>query len=155
MDTRDLFASRGGFGSGRNTTKQLLRASFDGREVVLKGYLRSRQEFEREVAALKQLHHPNIITATGVSKFQFDEAVVFYLELEYCRGGCISEWRETMQPARRTMVRMLRDVLRALSHVHAIRVGPDFATHSDVKDSNILVRLFLQWDFTLLTWACC
>ena len=140
MDVRDLLGHREGAGG---SAKHLLRALFDERIVVLKGYtnVNSIRQFEREIAALKLLQHENIIVATGVTKIHTAEAIIYYLELEYCSGGSMLSWIAETNPPRAAIIRMLRGVLRALSHVHSVRVGQIVATHSDVKPSNILVRV--------------
>ena len=154
-DVCDLIGQRQG-----NNGKQLLRAKIDGRPVVLKGCtnIGSLRQFEREIAALKSLDHPNIIVATGVTKTHTTEAVIFYLELEYCSCGSMSEWMTQTKPSRETVVRMLRGVLRALVHVHSLRVGPVAATHSDVKPTNILVSVWhigVFLSFTTHPYALC
>ena len=67
---------------------------------------------------------------------------IFYLELEYCAGGSLDQWIATSKPPRWLVVKVLRDALRGLRHVHSVRVGPDVVVvHRDVKPANILVDL--------------
>ena len=148
QDVRSLFDHSGAAEEGgvpragfQGSSKHILLASIDDRQVVLKGYtaVSNKSQFEREIRALQALQHSNIITATGVTRNYSAESLIFYLELEYCDGGNITTWVEEAKPERSTIVRMLRGALRGLSHVHSIRAGPTAATHSDVKDGNILV----------------
>ena len=65
---------------------------------------------------------------------------IFYLELEHCTGGSLDQWIEASKPPRWRVVKLLRDALRGLRHVHSVRVGPDSVVlHRDAKPSNILV----------------
>lgn len=51
----------------------------------------------------------------------------------------MKKWIENFKPSLSSMIQMFRDVLKALRHVHSIRVGSVVATHCDVKLTNILI----------------
>ena len=72
--------------------------------------------------------------------YQTHIGTVFYLELEYCAGGSLDQWIATSKPPRWLVVKVLRDALRGLRHVHSVHVGPNAVVlHRDVKPANILV----------------
>ncbi|MBI4861653.1 MAG: protein kinase, partial [Candidatus Riflebacteria bacterium] len=103
-------------------------------KVLFKDFARDEmvlRRFQREIAVLKALDHPNIV------KF-IDSGVdqgINYLVLEYVRGKALSEVIKTRKridvPSALTLI---KDVARALAHAHACSV-----VHRDVKPANIMV----------------
>jgi len=91
--------------------------------------------YTREMGALKQLQHNNIVTMQAVCQRHTDDAV--FLELEYCDGGSLRQWIAANQdpsPSIFVLKKVFRDVLRALLHVHSVPI-----VHLDVKPENILI----------------
>lgn len=91
-----------------------------------------RQRFEREVQALANLSHPNIIEV-------FDYGVAadgtFYYVMEYVRGLTLHELVErfgALPPAR--AIHLLRQIAAALGAAHAAGL-----IHRDIKPANVLV----------------
>ena len=89
-------SSRIGSGSSRHV---LLRASYDGKEVVLKGFIMGEQQqrtgLERELAILSRLRNDSIICPTAVVE-DFDtfetsyiQKVAVFIEYPYYKGESI------------------------------------------------------------------
>jgi serine/threonine-protein kinase len=89
------------------------------------------KRFQREVAILRGLDHPNIVKLVDAGV----DGDVHYMSLEYVRGKSLSE---ILQARRKLPVdaalKLVKDVARALSHAHASSI-----VHRDVKPANIMV----------------
>jgi serine/threonine protein kinase len=86
--------------------------------------------FENEVRALLTLMHPNVIRMYDY----FYVGSQFYLILEYCSGGCLSD--EITEGDGVRLCRFLRiaaDLSRALEYCHSMNIA-----HHDIKPGNIL-----------------
>ena len=89
--------------------------------------------FEREVAALARLNHPNIVSAYNAE--QIDG--YFSLVSEFLNGGNLEDWLSNRDalPSVKTSVAIALQVCRALEHAHDLGV-----VHCDIKPSNILIE---------------
>lgn len=105
-------------------------------KVLLDGPLasaRKRHRFAREVELISRLNNANIVTL-------FDSGVTgsphyfAYFAMEYVEGVPIDGYMIVERPPVSDMVRMLRDVCRAVSYAHQRGI-----IHRDLKPSNILV----------------
>eukprot|EP00004_Rigifila_ramosa_P011393 TRINITY_DN2432_c0_g1_i10.p1 TRINITY_DN2432_c0_g1~~TRINITY_DN2432_c0_g1_i10.p1 ORF type:complete len:971 (+),score=224.51 TRINITY_DN2432_c0_g1_i10:447-3359(+) len=111
----------------------------EGRECVVKTYRLdgdAERSFYRESCALRQLQHPCVV-AVQAAFVGVDAEGRRYgcLEEEFCAGGDLVEWLRSGERALGDRLRVLRDVARALEHVH--RSG---LVHCDVKPGNVYVR---------------
>ncbi len=92
----------------------------------------TRQGFEQEVAALRKIRHPNVVSiyADGVTANGAP-----YLVMEFIEGLSLREILEEgpMQPAR--AARMLDQLAKALDAIHARGIF-----HRDMKPENVIVR---------------
>jgi len=132
--TLQTLMGRGGMGS-----VWLARRSdgrFEGRAAIKFLNLssmcpRGMQLFHREGSLLARLAHPNIARL-------FDAGVADngqpYLVLEHVEGAPLDEWCSARATGANGCVRVLIDVLAAVSHAHDQQI-----LHRDLKPSNILV----------------
>lgn len=86
-------------------------------------------DWKREVEALSQLQHPNIIRCMGV----ICATPSFGLILEYCEGGDLSTRLRQPTPAG-FLFRVGRDVVAGMEHLHCRGV-----LHRDLKGANLLI----------------
>jgi hypothetical protein len=93
---------------------------------------KSRQEFQREIAATQALRHPNVVTFLDSGS----QGSIFYFLIEYCDGGSLDQWLKTLkrpltlQEAKPVMLQ----ALEGLAYVHE-----QGFVHRDVKPHNILL----------------
>ncbi|NDJ61473.1 MAG: protein kinase [Chloroflexi bacterium] len=89
------------------------------------------QRFEREAEALRQLHHPNIVSiyATG------EQDEVHYIVMEFVSGGSLAQLlqREAQLPIERVLMIAL-DLADALTRAHRLKI-----IHRDLKPANVLL----------------
>ena len=111
------------------------RARRDGRLFALK-LLRMTSRDDREMDALRRVHHPNVVEFQGCG-FWPDEAPRFQvLALEYVRGRPLEVWADEENPSALELVhQFLLPFTLTLAQVHDSGV-----VHRDVKESNILIR---------------
>ncbi len=108
----------------RPTAVKLLRPELGGREV--------HDLFRREVQLTATLKHPNTITIYDYGRTPDG---LFYYAMELLEGASLQDVVEATgpQPVPR-VVRILRDVARALDEAHSVGL-----IHRDVKPSNIML----------------
>lgn len=83
-----------------------------------------------EAEAAAQLRHPNVVTLYDAGSWDGGT----YLVYELLRGRTLAEALDAGPLARAEAVRVLRDLARALAHLHAAGV-----VHRDVKAANVFV----------------
>jgi tRNA A-37 threonylcarbamoyl transferase component Bud32/ligand-binding sensor domain-containing protein len=126
--------ARGGFanvfdGQDRGQNQRCAIKVFRG-EVKEKAWIQ--RSFEQEIAALKKVRHPNVVTiyAHGIAP-----SGAPYLVMEFVEGRSLREILEAGPlPPQRT-ARLLRQLASALDAIHALEI-----CHRDVKPENVIVR---------------
>jgi tRNA A-37 threonylcarbamoyl transferase component Bud32 len=119
---------------------------------VMEGYDRSRQErcalkifrtevkdkawiqrsFDQEVAALKKVRHPNVVSINAYGRTPSGAP---YLVMEFVEGRSLRETFEDGALGPRRAARLLRQLAGALAAIHAQAI-----CHRDLKPENIIVR---------------
>jgi len=89
-------------------------------------------EFDAEVAVLKKLSHPCIITCFGTWK---DVNNVSYMVLEYCGGGTLGDYYLKPEFNNKEYIRVVSEMLGACSYLHGQKIA-----HRDLKPDNILLE---------------
>ncbi|CAE7228241.1 ATG1B [Symbiodinium natans] len=109
----------------------------DGRDEFVAVKVISRQtvtetaQLRQEVEVLRKISHPNIVRFRDLKK----SAAHFYLVLEYCAGGDLSQFlREKGRVEEETARRFLTQIAEGLSVLHQVNV-----LHRDLKPQNILL----------------
>jgi len=125
---------------GRGTFGVSFRVSQSGRTWAVK-IIKSlpMQEFrwQRELAALQAIDHPNVVRYLGAGGFDLDGATYYYLEMEFVAGGNLkSRLRDGLRPSEPDELQALaRGLLRGVSSMHGALV-----THRDIKPANVCMR---------------
>jgi serine/threonine protein kinase len=120
--------------TGKKVAIKIMRKSFlKRRKVGMKG--NALLDVMREIAIMKKMHHPNVVTLFEVINDEQNDKL--YLVLEYCEGGSLAHGESTATmdalPERRVW-EIARDVLCGLDYLHSQRV-----MHRDLKPENLLV----------------
>ena len=89
------------------------------------------ERFKREGSILARLAHPHIARLTDAGMSSTGQP---YLVLEHVRGERIDAWSNARGLGIEARIRLLLDVLAAVSHAHA-----NLVVHRDIKASNVLV----------------
>jgi serine/threonine protein kinase len=89
----------------------------------------NRERFRREIQVAAQLQHPHIVTLLSAGE---DGDIVYYT-MPYIEGESLRHELEKGRLATKEVVRILHDVVDALSYAHARGV-----IHRDIKPGNIL-----------------
>ena len=108
-----------------------------GRQVALKvmgraafGSDREQQRFEREVELAARLEHPHIARLYDSGLYYN----TYYYAMELIAGVPLDEYVEQNSLSKQQILRLVRDVCRAVQHAHQRGV-----IHRDLKPSNVLV----------------
>ena len=89
---------------------------------------------QREIDATAVLHHPNI---TALVDF-FQDDTYYYLVLEYCPGGSLSEYLSKTPKLRESQAAYIfKQMVEAINYCHQHGVA-----HRDLKPQNILITSF-------------
>lgn len=89
------------------------------------------QRFRQECRVMARLDHPGIVRLYETGHTQDGHV---YLTMEFVRGQCIDKWADAHGCNVTERVRLVLQVLEALSHAHGAGV-----IHRDLKPQNILV----------------
>jgi serine/threonine protein kinase len=91
----------------------------------------SLQRFRQECRVMARLDHPGIVRLYETGHTQDGHV---YLTMEFVRGQCIDKWADAHGCNATERIRLVLQVLEALSHAHGAGV-----IHRDLKPQNILV----------------
>ena len=108
----------------------------NGRDVALKvinsgASASALQRFRQECRVMARLDHPGIVRLYETGHTQDGHV---YLTMEFVRGQCIDKWADAHGCSVTERIRLVLQVLEALSHAHGAGV-----IHRDLKPQNILV----------------
>lgn len=100
-------------------------------KVISRQTVTETAQLRQEVEVLRKISHPNIVRFRDLKK----SAAHFYLVLEYCAGGDLSQFlREKGRVQEETARRFLTQIAEGLSVLHQVNV-----LHRDLKPQNILL----------------
>ncbi|WP_344854804.1 protein kinase domain-containing protein [Amycolatopsis ultiminotia] len=104
---------------------------------VVAATARAREQFLREITAIRDLRHPNIVRFRETGEC----GAAFYLVCDYCRHGSLDHLLErrggTLPPDE--AVAVTRQILDGLDHAHEHGGSGGGLVHRDVKPANILL----------------
>jgi len=145
-DDDDANGAGGGGGESKASRHVLLKATYDGEEVVLKGFVMhdsdQRKGLERELSILGRLRSDSIIcpgaivegsTTTSFLDNPSMQTTVF-IEYPFCKGGNLSAWLKTERKPWE-LQGVARQLLYGLMYLHDHGV-----IHKDIKPSNVLMH---------------
>ena len=124
----------------------LLRANYDGDEVVLKGFAMSERDqrtgLERELAILAKLQSDFVVRPIAIvedsdafKNSQYIQKVAVFVQYPYYKGGNLLNWLKTAERKPWELQSIARQLLYALTYVHDHGI-----THRDIKPSNVLIH---------------
>jgi tRNA A-37 threonylcarbamoyl transferase component Bud32 len=90
---------------------------------------------DREVAALKSLRHPNIVSIYAVDRWPELETGYPFLVMEFVEGERLDGWCRTGSPSLLRICEVFEKIGRAVHHMHERQLF-----HRDLKSENVLVR---------------
>jgi len=127
------FTVEGTIASGSFGT--VYRARRNGRLYAIK-LVRLNPRGDREAAALRLVHHPNVVAFHGYGFWPEDEPRFLVLALELVEGRTLDVWAAQENPSALELVmRLLLPFALTLTDVHASGV-----VHRDIKEANIVMR---------------
>ena len=135
--------------SAKQSRHALLKATYDGEEVVLKGFVMhdsdQRKGLERELSILGRLRNDSIIcpgavvegssTHTGTFLDNPTLQTTVFIEYPYCRGGNLASWLKAAERKPWELQGVARQLLYGLMYLHDHGV-----IHKDIKPSNVLMH---------------
>jgi serine/threonine protein kinase len=92
------------------------------------------ERFNREVAALSTLRHPNIVRVHGFDRWPDMDGYPFIV-MEYVNGLALHQWQKAKRPSVSELLRVFAKLALALHEMHQRDVY-----HRDLKSANVLVR---------------
>ena len=92
------------------------------------------ERLDREIAALKSLHHPSIVRVHAFDRWPELEGGYPYLVMDLVDGTPLLDWRSGATPSLARLVGVFEKVADALAHMHELGI-----IHRDLKSQNILV----------------
>ena len=133
----------GNMNSGRHV---LLRATYDGEEVVLKGFSMGEKDqragLERELAILAKLQNDSVIRPIAIvedsdscESSPYAQKVAVFVQYPYYKGGNLLNWLKNADRKPWELQGIARQLLYGLMYVHDRGI-----THRDIKPSNVLIH---------------
>jgi serine/threonine protein kinase len=90
---------------------------------------------DREIAALKTLHHPNIVRVRSFDWWPDLEDGFPYLVMDFVDGQPLPAWRKHGAPSFAKVCDVFEKLAAAIEHMHSLGIY-----HRDLKGDNVLVR---------------
>ena len=136
---------KGAFGEVYLTSKQGSKEKFATKKIDKKfvSNPRAKKYLDNEINILKEVDHPNIIKLYKVQ----ETTKFFYLVMEYCNGGGLSDCLEEYQkkyrkPFPEEIVQyLMRQIVSGIHYLHSRNI-----LHRDIKLDNILVNFDSEED---------
>jgi serine/threonine protein kinase len=125
------FLGKGEFG----TTYRTLRGES---EVVVKIIHRinmPRHLWDREIASLKSVDHPNVVGFHQAGSFQVSGHEFLFLECEFIPGGSIAQHLERELAIGEALRQLLSGLLAGIIEIHDLGI-----IHRDIKPANVALR---------------
>ncbi|XP_033127136.1 serine/threonine-protein kinase Nek1-like [Anneissia japonica] len=135
----DRYVKKKKIGEGSFGKALLVQSKTDGKEYVIKEISiskmkrKEREESKKEVAVLKQMKHPNIVSYQE----SFEEVGNLYIVMDYCDGGDLYKAINSQRGILFTEDKVLDwfvQICLALKHVHDRKI-----LHRDLKSQNIFL----------------
>jgi len=130
----------GGFGTlyeverdGKRYALKLARERLDGLSPEARKTFENRTD--REVAALKSLRHPNIVSIYAVDRWPELETGFPFLVMEFVEGQRLLPWCTHDAPTLTRICQVFEKISAAVHHMHERQLF-----HRDLKSENVLVR---------------
>jgi|SRR5674476_860656 len=117
------------------TTYRTLRGEY---EVVVKVIHRldmPRHLWDREVASLRSVDHPNVVGFHQAGSFHADGHELLFLECEFIPGGSIAQHLERELAAGEQLRQLLTGLLAGIAEIHDLGI-----IHRDIKPANVALR---------------
>ena len=136
---------KGAFGEVYLTSKQGSKEKYATKKIDKKfvSNPRAKKYLDNEINILKEVDHPNIIKLYKVQ----ETTKFFYLVMEYCNGGGLSDCLEEYQkkyrkPFPEEIVQyLMRQIVSGIHYLHSRNI-----LHRDIKLDNILVNFDSEED---------
>lgn len=93
------------------------------------------ERLDREIAALKTLHHPNIVRVHSFDWWPELEGGFPFMVMDYVDGPPLLAWREHAAPSLAKVCAVFEKLAGAVEHMHSLGIF-----HRDFKSDNVLVR---------------
>ena len=93
------------------------------------------ERLDREIAALKTLHHPNIVRVHSFDWWPELDTGFPYLVMDFVDGSPLYVWREHTAPSLARLCGVFEKLAGAAEHMHGLGIY-----HRDFKSDNVLVR---------------
>jgi serine/threonine-protein kinase len=93
------------------------------------------ERLDREIAALKTVHHPNIVRVHSFEWWPELDGGFPYLVMDFVDGRPLYPWRESEAPSLVRICGVFEKLAAAIEHIHALGLF-----HRDLKSDNVLVR---------------
>lgn len=128
---------------GTGCTAEVYRGVWKGQQVAIKQIdwnksrmgLKEQRAFDREVAIMPRINHPNLVMMLGVASKQRP----FRIVTEFCSGGCCFELLHNCDHIELSWlqkIKMCLDVAKAMEYLHSF--DPQII-HRDLKSLNLLL----------------
>jgi serine/threonine protein kinase len=93
------------------------------------------ERLDREIAALKTVHHTNIVRVHSFDWWPGIDSGFPYLVMDYVEGLQLYDWQAEVTPSLERICSVFERLASAIEHMHGLGVY-----HRDLKSQNILVR---------------
>jgi len=98
--------------------------------------------FMNEANTCRKLTHRNIIKVYDANSFYFNNKKIYFMVMEYVKGGDLKEWLDRHntieERAARKMINIIKPILEALGYAH------QYTIHRDMKPANIMIDLSVR-----------